>query len=109
MHGHQNALALAPDSRHQRRWSRIGRICWARLARPCWLASRYASSARRIASRRRPIDNPKIDAWLANTLRAWRDNEATHQGPVARPLFCGPEVWGRDLEDPPDGYWPPKR
>ena len=51
----------------------------------------------------------EIDAWLANTLRAWRDDETTHLGPVARPLFCGPEVWGRDLEDPPDGYWPPKR
>ena len=30
-------------------------------------------------------------------------------GPVARPFFCGPEVWGEGLVDPPPGAWPPQR
>lgn len=51
----------------------------------------------------------EIDAWLASTLSAWWADEATLRGPVARPTFCGPEAWGADLTDPPDGYWPPKR
>ena len=29
--------------------------------------------------------------------------------PAARPLFCGPEVWGKGLVDPPEGYWPPRK
>lgn len=50
----------------------------------------------------------EIDAWLAGTLRAWSIDERTLTGPAARPFFCGPEVWGEDLVDPPEGYWPPK-
>lgn len=51
----------------------------------------------------------EIDVWLASALRAWGAEEASLRGPVARPKFCGPEAWGADLTDPPDGSWPPKR
>ena len=43
----------------------------------------------------------EIDAWLTATLDAWRADPASLPGPVARPFFCGPEVWGTGLWDPP--------
>jgi HAD superfamily phosphoserine phosphatase-like hydrolase len=43
----------------------------------------------------------EIDAWLAATLEAWQADPATLRGPAARPLFCGPEVWGPGRWDPP--------
>lgn len=49
----------------------------------------------------------EIDAWLDNTLAAWRADAASLAGPVARPFFCGPEVWGDGIIDPPPGAWPP--
>jgi 2-hydroxy-3-keto-5-methylthiopentenyl-1-phosphate phosphatase len=58
---------------------------------------------------RRWTEFEEIDSWLAGVLRAWSTDESTLAGPVARPLFCGPEIWGKDLVDPPEGYWPPKR
>jgi 2,3-diketo-5-methylthio-1-phosphopentane phosphatase len=57
---------------------------------------------------RRWTEFEEIDSWLGSTLRAWLADPATLGGPTARPAFCGPEVWGRDLVDPPEGYWPPK-
>ena len=57
---------------------------------------------------RRTADFEEIDAWLAGALRAWSTDEASLPGPTARPRFCGPELWGKDLVDPPEGYWPPK-
>ena len=51
----------------------------------------------------------EIEHWLDERLRAWSVDEGSLPGPVARPLFCGPEVWGKGLVDPPEGYWPPKR
>jgi len=53
-------------------------------------------------------DFEEIDAWLAGALRAWSTDETSLPGPTARPRFCGPELWGKDLVDPPEGYWPPK-
>jgi 2,3-diketo-5-methylthio-1-phosphopentane phosphatase len=50
----------------------------------------------------------EIDRWLETTLDAWRRDPSSLPGPVARPLFCGPEVWGEGREDPPAGYWPPR-
>jgi 2-hydroxy-3-keto-5-methylthiopentenyl-1-phosphate phosphatase len=49
----------------------------------------------------------EIDAWLAEVLDAWRLDPGSLPGPVARPLFCGPEVWGEGPTDPPPGAWPP--
>ncbi|MBI3749098.1 MAG: HAD-IB family phosphatase [Chloroflexi bacterium] len=51
----------------------------------------------------------EIDGWLAATLSAWREDAASLPGPVARPFFCGPELWGEGLVDPPPGAWPPAR
>jgi 2-hydroxy-3-keto-5-methylthiopentenyl-1-phosphate phosphatase len=49
-------------------------------------------------------DFAEIDAWLEETVAAWRaDPRWPHvPRPVARPFFCGPEVWGDGLYDPPD-------
>jgi HAD superfamily phosphoserine phosphatase-like hydrolase len=49
----------------------------------------------------------EIDAWLAGTLAAWRTDPTTLPPPTAHPFFCGPEVWGDGLVDPPPGAWPP--
>ncbi len=54
----------------------------------------------------------ELDAWLAETLDAWRSDAAVlpRLPPGAAPprgYFCGPEVWGEGLEDPPPGTWPP--
>jgi 2-hydroxy-3-keto-5-methylthiopentenyl-1-phosphate phosphatase len=45
----------------------------------------------------------EIHAWLNATLDVWRRDPATSlvPRPTARPFFCGPEVWGDDVEDPP--------
>jgi 2-hydroxy-3-keto-5-methylthiopentenyl-1-phosphate phosphatase len=43
----------------------------------------------------------EIDAWLAETIAAWRDDAATLAPPRRRPFFCGPEVWGEGRWDPP--------
>ena len=56
---------------------------------------------------RRWTEFSEIDTWLDETLAAWRADPASLAGPRARPLFCGPEVWGEGLFDPPPGAWPP--
>ena len=43
----------------------------------------------------------EIDAWLAGALERWRADPASLPGPRARPIFCGPEVWGDGRWDPP--------
>lgn len=45
----------------------------------------------------------EIHAWLNETLDAWRRDPLTEAvpRPVARPFFCGPEVWGPGRVDPP--------
>jgi 2-hydroxy-3-keto-5-methylthiopentenyl-1-phosphate phosphatase len=45
----------------------------------------------------------EIERWLAATLAAWRRDPDSLAGPVARPFFCGPEVWGEGRDDPPPG------
>lgn len=54
----------------------------------------------------------EIDSWLASTLAAWQADPGVLPGlpPEALPLrgyFCGPEVWGDGLVDPPPRTWPP--
>ena len=54
----------------------------------------------------------EIEAWLARTLASWRADAASLPAvapgsPPPNGFFCGPEVWGDGLEDPPSGYWPP--
>jgi 2-hydroxy-3-keto-5-methylthiopentenyl-1-phosphate phosphatase len=51
----------------------------------------------------------EIDAWLADTLAAWRSGDAARSFPVPtrKPFFCGPEVWGEGLFDPPPDAWTP--
>jgi HAD superfamily phosphoserine phosphatase-like hydrolase len=50
----------------------------------------------------------EIEAWLGETLDGWRTDRSTLPGHQARPLFCGPEVWGQGLIDPPPDAWPPR-
>lgn len=58
---------------------------------------------------RRWTEFVEIDAWLERTLADWRGDPATLTGPRVRSFFCGPEVWGEGLVDPPPGAWPPPR
>lgn len=52
---------------------------------------------------RRWTDFAEIDAWLASVVEAWQADPATPlmPRPGAKPFFCGPEVWGEGLTDPP--------
>jgi 2-hydroxy-3-keto-5-methylthiopentenyl-1-phosphate phosphatase len=43
----------------------------------------------------------EIERWLADMVAAWRADPSSLPRPVARPFFCGPEVWGEGREDPP--------
>ena len=44
----------------------------------------------------------EIERWLGRELAAVRrPTPAGYPAPVARPLFCGPEVWGPGRFDPP--------
>ena len=56
---------------------------------------------------RRWTEFGEIDAWLEETIEAWLVDPASVTEPVARPMFCGPEVWGEDQFDPAPGHWPP--
>jgi HAD superfamily phosphoserine phosphatase-like hydrolase len=51
----------------------------------------------------------EIDSWLEQTLTAWRADPGSLGGPTTHPFFCGPEVWGEGLVDPPPDAWPPRR
>lgn len=55
----------------------------------------------------------EIEAWLVETLDAWRVDPSSLAplppgAPPPQGFFCGPEVWGEGLEDPPPGSWPPQ-
>jgi 2-hydroxy-3-keto-5-methylthiopentenyl-1-phosphate phosphatase len=58
---------------------------------------------------RRWTEFSELDAWLAETLDAWRADPSRLADTKARPFFCGPEVWGEGLLDPPPDSWPPNR
>jgi 2-hydroxy-3-keto-5-methylthiopentenyl-1-phosphate phosphatase len=50
----------------------------------------------------------EIHAWLNGRLDAWRrDPAGAFPAPAAHPIFCGPEVWGEGVEDPPGAERPP--
>jgi 2,3-diketo-5-methylthio-1-phosphopentane phosphatase len=49
---------------------------------------------------RRWTDFAEIDAWLGDTIGAWRADSRSLPGPVRRPYFCGPEIWGPGRWDP---------
>jgi 2-hydroxy-3-keto-5-methylthiopentenyl-1-phosphate phosphatase len=54
----------------------------------------------------------EIEAWLASTLEVWRGDPTTLPPvlpgePPPNGFFCGPEVWGEGLVDPPPDHWPP--
>ena len=54
----------------------------------------------------------EIDHWLDETLETWRRDASSLTpvpagAPPPRGFFCGPEVWGEGLVDPPPGSWPP--
>jgi 2,3-diketo-5-methylthio-1-phosphopentane phosphatase len=51
----------------------------------------------------------EIEAWLGETLSAWRADPGCLAGPQDHPFFCGPEAWGEGLVDPPPDAWPPRR
>ncbi|MGK2851309.1 MAG: HAD-IB family phosphatase [Candidatus Limnocylindrales bacterium] len=55
----------------------------------------------------------EIAVWLTDTLAAWRADPSSLPAvapgePPPNGLFCGPEVWGDGLVDPPEGAWPPR-
>jgi 2-hydroxy-3-keto-5-methylthiopentenyl-1-phosphate phosphatase len=52
---------------------------------------------------RRWTEFAEIDAWLADVVEAWRADPDTPRmpRPAAKKLFCGPEIWGEGLWDPP--------
>jgi 2-hydroxy-3-keto-5-methylthiopentenyl-1-phosphate phosphatase len=56
---------------------------------------------------RRWTEFGEIDRWLETTVEAWRRDPSSLAGPVARPMFCGPEAWGDGRFDPAPGHWPP--
>jgi 2-hydroxy-3-keto-5-methylthiopentenyl-1-phosphate phosphatase len=61
---------------------------------------------------RRWTEFREIDEWLADVVTAWDRDRATLRPPDPTPpngFFCGPEVWGDGLIDPPPGAWPPPR
>lgn len=43
-----------------------------------------------------------LDRWLATTIHDWRADASTLPAPLPRRFFCGPEVWGPGLRNPPD-------
>jgi 2-hydroxy-3-keto-5-methylthiopentenyl-1-phosphate phosphatase len=54
----------------------------------------------------------EIEAWLAGRLAAFAVDPAVLAplppgAPPPNGYFCGPEVWGDGLVDPPAGAWPP--
>lgn len=52
---------------------------------------------------RRWTELAEIDSWLATVIAAWRADPASPllPRPDPKPYFCGPEVWGEGLWDPP--------
>ena len=44
----------------------------------------------------------EIDAWLAESAAALAARPGDARRPGRAPFFCGPEVWGEGLIDPPD-------
>ena len=57
---------------------------------------------------RRWTEFAEIDAWLAGKIDAWRTDPTSMPRATPRPFFCGPEIWGEGLVDPPPGTWPPR-
>ena len=44
----------------------------------------------------------EIHGWLNERLDAWRrDPQGAFPKPAAHAFFCGPEVWGEGVQDPP--------
>jgi 2-hydroxy-3-keto-5-methylthiopentenyl-1-phosphate phosphatase len=52
---------------------------------------------------RRWTEFAEIEAWLVEAVEGWRGDPATPRLPRPSPkrFFCGPEVWGEGLWDPP--------
>jgi 2-hydroxy-3-keto-5-methylthiopentenyl-1-phosphate phosphatase len=50
---------------------------------------------------RRWTEFSEIDGWLAALLEAFERDPAAIPRPSQKPFFCGPEVWGPGLWDPP--------
>lgn len=42
-----------------------------------------------------------VRTWLETRVDQWRKDAATLAPPVSRPYFCGPEVWGDGVREPP--------
>jgi HAD superfamily phosphoserine phosphatase-like hydrolase len=56
----------------------------------------------------------EIETWLVELLATWRaDPTLLEPVPAGAPppngYFCGPQVWGEGLVDPPPDAWPPPR
>jgi 2,3-diketo-5-methylthio-1-phosphopentane phosphatase len=73
-----------------------------------WAKEQLAALCRENGWPYRPwTDFAEIDAWLAATLDAWAADPSSLTGPVRRPFFCGPEIWGEGRRDPAPPAEPP--
>lgn len=70
-------------------------VVWAKHSLERWLQERGLPFRRWTAF-------SEIHRWLDAELAAFRAEPAAYPGPVARPLFCGAEVWGPGRIDPPE-------
>ena len=74
-----------------------------------WAKEQLAELCRQHGWAYRPwTDFAEIDAWLADTLDAWRADPTTLAGSTRHPFFCGPEVWGEGRRDPAPPAEPPR-
>jgi HAD superfamily phosphoserine phosphatase-like hydrolase len=96
------AVAFVGDGESDRYAAGYSDIVWAKrsLARICLEAG---------WDYRRWTEFSEIDTWLAEAVAAWHADRASLARPRTRPFFCGPEVWGDGLIDPPPGAWSPTR
>jgi len=49
---------------------------------------------------RRWTEFAEVEAWLVETIAAWRADPSALPRPATRQFFCGPEVWGPGRWDP---------
>ena len=103
---------------------RAARSCSSATARatdtPPATATSSWPSARSCGSASRPAGRSSAGRSSARSRRGWRscsprggaDPDAPARADrraAAQRFFCGPEVWGEGLVDPPPGSWPPPR
>ena len=104
------------DRHHMSAWRRsLGRAAAVALAIGGLSAVAFAPGAAGAATSARTASGiataksapPGTIMVAGETVDAWRADPASLTGPTTHPFFCGPEVWGEGLVDPPPDAWPP--